>query len=585
MKQFFKIIFGSALGFFVANVLLLFAIITVLSVAASGSKDFKLKDNSVFRLKIEGEIVDRSQNNFLAELFSSNNVTQIGLDDILKSIAKAKANDQIKGILLDVNATAVGVSSAREIRNALLDFKESGKFIVANGGIYSQTAYYIASVADNISLNPSGMLEFRGLASTPVFYKNALEKLGIEVQLVKVGTYKSFAERFTNTEMSDENREQVSGFLHSVWSAIIDDISASRNISKEDLNRYADEMMMFQPAEKAVQYRLVDSLMYNDEIGNLLASKMDLSSEKDIEYVTLDNMMSLPEAKKSYDKEKIAVVYMLGDIDGGSSFGNDGINSDRITKILREINDDDNIKAVVVRINSPGGSAYGSEQIWRALSLVREQKPVIVSMGDYAASGGYYIACASDSIVAQPTTLTGSICIFGLIPNIKGLTDKLGIDFDVVRTNEKSDMPSLNRAFTPQERDLMQAFVNRGYDLFIKRCAEGRNMAEEEIRAVAEGRVWSGEMALQLGLVDELGGLEKAIGIASEKAGIESYRLVEYPKKKDFLATLMESFSENIQTKALKMQMGENYRHYIKLKEVEQIGKIQAILPFDIVMK
>ena len=585
MKQFFKIIFGSALGFFVANVLLLFAIITVLSVAASGSKDFKLKDNSVFRLKIEGEIVDRSQNNFLAELFSSNNVTQIGLDDILKSIAKAKANDQIKGILLDVNATAVGVSSAREIRNALLDFKESGKFIVANGGIYSQTAYYIASVADNISLNPSGMLEFRGLASTPVFYKNALEKLGIEVQLVKVGTYKSFAERFTNTEMSDENREQVSGFLHSVWSAIIDDISASRNISKEDLNRYADEMMMFQPAEKAVQYRLVDSLMYNDEIGNLLASKMDLSSEKDIEYVTLDNMMSLPEAKKSYDKEKIAVVYMLGDIDGGSSFGNDGINSDRITKILREINDDDNIKAVVVRINSPGGSAYGSEQIWRALSLVREQKPVIVSMGDYAASGGYYIACASDSIVAQPTTLTGSIGIFGLIPNIKGLTDKLGIDFDVVRTNEKSDMPSLNRAFTPQERDLMQAFVNRGYDLFIKRCAEGRNMAEEEIRAVAEGRVWSGEMALQLGLVDELGGLEKAIGIASEKAGIESYRLVEYPKKKDFLATLMESFSENIQTKALKMQMGENYRHYIKLKEVEQIGKIQAILPFDIVMK
>ena len=583
MKQFFKIIFGSALGFFIANILLLFVVIGLLSlVAVNSNKDFKLKNNSVFRLKIEGEIIDRSQNNFFAELFGTVNVSQTGLDDILESIAKAKANDQIKGIFFDVSATAVGVSSAREIRNALLDFKESGKFIVANGGMYTQTTYYIASVADDISLNPSGMIEFRGLASTPVFYKNALEKLGIEVQLVKVGTYKSFAERFTNTEMSDENREQVSGFLHSVWGAMIDDISASRNISKENLNQYADEMMMFQPAEKAVQYRLVDSLMYSDEVGNLLASKMDLTSEKDIEYVTLDNMMSLPAAKKSYDKEKIAVVYMIGDIDGGSSFGNDGINSDRITKILREINDDENIKAVVVRINSPGGSAYGSEQIWRALSLVREKKPVIVSMGDYAASGGYYIAVAGDSIVAQPTTLTGSIGIFGLVPNVKGLTDKLGIDFDVVKTNEKSDMPSLNRAFTSQERDLMQAFVNRGYNLFVKRCAKGRNMTEEEIRAVAEGRVWSGETALKLGLVDKLGGLEKAISIASEKADIESFRLVEYPKKKDFLATLMESFSGNIQTKALKMQMGENYRHYIKLKEVEQMGKIQAVLPFDI---
>ncbi len=580
MKSFFKILLSSILGIIVGLLLIFGIIIGIVSVSG---ETFELKNNAVFHLKLHGEIVDRSTEDIYSNwLFDGEKA--IGLDDILESIKKAKNNDNIKGILLDVDFAQIGVSSAREIRNALIDFKESGKFLISNSGAYMQTLYYTASVADKIVLNPSGIIEFRGLASTPVFYKNALDKLGIEMQLIKVGTYKSFAEKFTNTEMSDENKMQVTDYLHSTWNSMLDEISVSRKIEKEDLNRYADEMMAFQLAEKAIQYKLADTLLYNDEIDNLLKTELNLSQKEDIQLVELANMKDLPDTKKEYAKEKIAIVYAVGDIDGASS-GSGGINSKELVETLKNVREDSLVKAVVLRINSPGGSAYGSEQIWRAVSLLKKEKPIIVSMGDYAASGGYYIACEADVIVAQPTTLTGSIGIFGIIPNVKGLTDKLGITYDIVKTNEKADMPAMNRPFTADEHEVMQAYVNHGYEIFVKRCADGRNKTTDEIKAIAEGRVWTGARAIEIGLVDELGGLEKAIEIAQKQASLNTFRITEYPKKKSFMEKLMENTESNIQEKLIKMQLGENYRHFINLKNIENLRTIQAVMPFDIIVK
>lgn len=586
MKQFFKILFASALGFFLASVLSIIVLIAMISgIAMKNNKKFALEKNSVLELKLNGQIVDRSENNFYQNLFKSNdNASVIGLDDILESIRKAKENDEIKGILIDGDFLMVGVSSAQEIRNALLDFKKSGKFIIANSGLYTQSMYYIASVADKISLNPVGVINLRGLSVEPTFYKNTLDKLGIEMQVIKVGTYKSFAEQYTNTKMSDKNREQVSVFINSIWNNILNDISASRHIPKEKLNAYADEMMTFQMAKKAVAYKLVDTLLYKDEVKTLLASLVKVK-EDDINLVSINNMKNVPNKKKEVAKEKIAIVYALGGIDNNGSFDDKGIKSSELVKTLQDIRKDSLIKAVVFRVNSPGGSAYGSEQIWREISLLKKKKPVIVSMGDYAASGGYYISCAADVIVAEPTTLTGSIGIFGIIPNVKGLTDKIGVGFDIVKTNKMSDMPSLHRALTEEEKNIMQLYINEGYELFVKRCADGRKKSIENIKAIAEGRVWTGEDAKKIGLVDELGDMKKAIEIAVKKSKLKEYKLEEYPKKKDFMSDLFENMGNDAETKFMKMQLGENYTHFMNLKRIDGIENIQAMLPFDIIVK
>jgi len=573
------------LGFLLAGALIFtLFIFIVIGIAASISNDFTLKDNSVFQLKLEGEVIDRSKNDIYQEFFSATGSNRIGLDDILSSIEKAKNNDKIKGILLESDFSLIGISSAREIRNALIDFKKSGKFIIASGDVYTQTAYYIASVADRIILNPSGILEFKGLSVSPTFYKGALDKLGIEMQLVKVGSYKSAPERYTNTKMSDDNREQVSAFLHSIWNTMTDEISVSRNLPNGNLHIYANEMMSFQLAEKAVAYGLADTLLYRDGIKGVLAAEMNVD-EEDIEFVSLAEMKTVANAKQETAAEKIAVVYAVGAIDTG--YGDeDNINSKKLTETLRKLMKDDEVKAVVLRVNSPGGSAYGSEQIWRAVSLLKEKKPVIVSMGDYAASGGYYISCVADKIVAQPTTLTGSIGIFGLIPNIQGLTDKLGITFDAVKTNELSDMPALNRPFTERERNIMQMYVNEGYELFVRRVADGRGKTPDEIKTIAEGRVWTGTNAVTIGLVDTLGTLADAVKIAAETAGIEKYCVTEYPEKKDFITEFFESFNSGIQTRLLKMQWSEeNYRHYSAIKNATEMAKVQAIMPYDVVIK
>ena len=581
MKQFLKFTLATIVGIFLASVIgtiIMFGILG--AIAASGDKPTKLKPNSVYELELSGQLVDRSQDDPFTAIFeeaAGQSPTKVlGLDDVLSNIDKAKNDSSIVGIYLKGGVLSGGFASMKEIRDALLDFKSSGKFIVAYADVYAQSNYYLASVADKLLLNPSGMLELKGLSAEVLFLKNTLDKLGIDMQVVKVGTYKSAVEPFINTKMSDANREQVNVYVSSIWKTVVDGIAASRNITPDQLNAYADEMMLFQPAEKLTAYQLIDSLVYVDEVDSILKSY-----RKDYKLVKHKALTKVPD-NKQFSKDKIAVVYAVGGIDGGS---NEGIISEKLVKTIDKAAKDKNVKAVVLRVSSPGGSAYGSEQIWRALTNLKKKKPLIVSMGDYAASGGYYIACMADSIVAQPNTITGSIGIFGIIPNIDGLNKKLGFNYDGVKTNKMSDAISVNRAFRPEEKLLMQNYINNGYELFVKRCADGRNKTVEEIKTIAEGRVWTGEDALKIGLVDVIGGLNEAILIAAEKADLAAYQVREFPEKEDFATKLMKSFTEDIETKILKSQFGEYYEIIQQVKQYEHLNGIQARMPYEIVFR
>ena len=396
------------------------------------------------------------------------------------------------------------------------------------------------------------------------------------MQVVKVGTFKSAVEPYITTKMSDANREQVTVYMTSIWKTMLNQISESRKISVDTLNAYADQMMMFQPTEKSKQYSLVDSLVFADEVDSILTSYV--SDYKLVKHTAMNN---LPTNKK-FEKSKVAVIYAVGAIDGGS---NEGIISDKLVETINDVAKDDAVKSVVFRVSSPGGSAYGSEQIWRALSKLKAKKPLIVSMGDYAASGGYYISCMADVILAQPNTITGSIGIFGLIPNIAGLNNKIGLTYDGVKTNKLSDAISINRPFRPEERDLMQNYVNRGYELFVKRCADGRKKTPDQIKAIAEGRVWTGEDALKIGLVDKIGGIDEAIQIAVDKAKLTAYNVKEYPVKEDFATKLMKSFGEDMETRFIKAQLGEQYKLFREIKNIEKINGIQARLPYELIIK
>ena len=439
-----------------------------------------------------------------------------------------------------------------------------------------QSNYYLASVADKLLINPEGMLELKGLNADLVFFKNTLDKIGVEMQVVKVGTFKSAVEPYITTKMSDANREQVTVYMTSIWKTMLKDISESRKLSVDTLNAFADQMIMFQPTQKAVEYALVDSMVYADEVDSIMKS-----FAKDYKLVKHSAMTKVPDDIK-FEKDKVAVIYAIGGIDGGDG---EGIVSEDLVETINEVAKDEAVKSVVFRVSSPGGSAYGSEQIWRALTKLKEKKPLIVSMGDYAASGGYYISCMADVIVAQPNTITGSIGIFGLIPNIAGLNNKLGLTYDGVKTNKMSDMLSINRPFRPEERDLMQAYVNRGYELFVKRCADGRNKKVEEIKAIAEGRVWTGEDALRLGLVDKIGGLDEAIALAVKKADLKAYNVKAFPAKEDFATKLMKSFGEDMETRFMKAQLGEQYKLFREIKNLENMNGIQARLPYELIIK
>ena len=565
--------------------------VTLFGIMAASDTETIVKKNSVMILDLNGTLVERTQEDplgILSQLFNDDSNTY-GLDDILSSIKKAKENEDIKGIYLQANSLGTSYASLQEIRNALLDFKESGKFVIAYADSYTQGLYYLSSAADKVLLNPKGMIEWRGIASTPLFYKDLLQKIGVEMQIFKVGTYKSAVEPFIATEMSPANREQVTTFISSIWSQVTEGVSASRNIPVDSLKAYADRMLMFYPAEESVRCGLADTLVYRNDVRDYLKRLVDIDEDDNLSLLGLGDMINV---RKNVPKDKsgniIAVYYASGEITDypGSATSEEGIVGSKVIRDLRKLKYNDDVKAVVLRVNSPGGSAFASEQIWYAVKELKTKKPVIVSMGDYAASGGYYISCGADTIVAEPTTLTGSIGIFGMVPNVKELTDKIGLSYDVVKTNKYADFGNIMRPFSEGEKALLQMMVAEGYDTFITRCAEGRHTTKEAIEKIAEGRVWTGEAAKELGLVDELGGIDKALDIAVAKARVGGYTIVSYPEKKDVLSSLLDTKPTNyVESQLLKSKLGEYYRQFGLLTNLKEQSMIQARVPFELNIK
>lgn len=592
MKDFFKFTLATVTGIILSSIVLfIIGIVTVFGIVSSADTETIVKKNSVMMLDLNGTLMERSQGELeqLLSKLSGEDTNVYGLDDILASIGKAKENDNIKGIYIQATSLSTSYASLQAIRTALADFKESGKFVVAYADTYTQGLYYLSSVADKVMLNPQGMVEWRGIASAPIFYKNLLDKLGIEMQVFKVGTYKSAVEPFISTEMSPANREQVTAFIGSIWGQIVDGVSTSRKIAPDSLNAYADRMLMFYPAETSLNGGLVDTLIYKNNVRDYLKTLVKVEEDDRLPMLGLADMMGV---KKNVPKDKsgniVAVYYASGEITDQptSSVSEEGIVGNKVIRDLRKLKEDDDVKAVVLRVNSPGGSAFASEQIWHAVKELKSKKPVIVSMGGYAASGGYYISSIADTIVAEPTTLTGSIGIFGMFPSAKGLADKVGITYDVVKTNQFADFGNIMRPLNTDEQALMQMMVARGYDLFVSRCAEGRHLSKEAIEKVAEGRVWTGEAAKKLGLVDELGGIDKALDIAVKKAAIESYSVVSYPDKEDFLTSLLSTQSANyVESKLLNSKLGSYYKDFSLLKNIEERAMIQARLPFELNIK
>ena len=592
MKDFLKFTLATVTGIILSSIVLfIIGMVTLFGIVSTADTETIVKKNSVMMLDLNGVLVERTQESplgILSQLFSDDSNTY-GLDDILSSIKKAKENENIKGIYLQASMLGTSYASLQEIRNALLDFKESGKFIIAYGDSYTQGLYYLSRVADKVLLNPKGMIEWKGIASAPLFYKDLLQKIGVEMQIFKVGTYKSAVEPFISTEMSPANREQVTAFINSIWGQVTEGVSASRSLPVDSLNALADRMLMFYPAEESVQCGLADTLIYRNDVRNYLKQWVDLKEDDRLPVLGLSDMINV---KKDMPKDKsgniVAVYYASGEITdySGSSTSEEGIVGTKVIRDLRKLKDDEDVKAVVLRVNSPGGSAFASEQIWHAVKELKTEKPVIVSMGDYAASGGYYISCVADTIVAEPTTLTGSIGIFGMVPNVKELSEKIGLTYDVVKTNKFSDFGNIMRPFNQDEKTLMQMMITQGYDTFVNRCAEGRHMSKEAIEKIAEGRVWTGEAAKELGLVDVLGGIDTALEIAVRKAGIEGYTVVSYPAKQDLLSSLLNTKPTNyVESQILKNKLGEYYQQFGMLKNLKERSMIQARIPFELNIK
>lgn len=592
MKDFLKFTLATVTGIILSSIVLfIIGMVTLFGIVSTADTETIVKKNSVMMLDLNGVLVERTQESplgILSQLFSDDSNTY-GLDDILSSIKKAKENENIKGIYLQASMLGTSYASLQEIRNALLDFKESGKFIIAYGDSYTQGLYYLSSVADKVLLNPKGMIEWKGIASAPLFYKDLLQKIGVEMQVFKVGTYKSAVEPFISTEMSPANREQVTAFINSIWGQVTEGVSASRSLPVDSLNALADRMLMFYPAEESVQCGLADTLIYRNDVRDYLKQWAELKEDDRLPILELNDMINV---KKNTPKDKsgniVAVYYASGEITdySGSSASEEGIVGTKVIRDLRKLKENDDVKVVVLRVNSPGGSAFASEQICHAVKELKTKKPVIVSMGDYAASGGYYMSCMADTIVAEPTTLTGSIGVFGMIPNLKGLSEKVGLTFDVVKTNKFADLGVIMRPFNQDEKALIQMSVAQSYDTFISRCAEGRHMTKEAIEKVGEGRVWTGEMAKELGLVDVLGGIDTALEIAVKKAGIEGYTVVSYPAKQDLLSSLLETKPTNyVESQILKSKLGEYYQQFGMLKNLKERSMIQARIPFELNIK
>jgi len=594
MKQFFKFVFATVVGIIVCSVLFIIIIIGIV-VAARGDKHVEVDTDSFLHIAIKHEIPERTPYNPLSGLdfLGLDGDKNLGLNDILANIKRAKTDDNIKGIFLDESYMHSGQATTEEIRNALVDFKKSGKFIIAYSEVYTQGFYYLASVADKVYINPKGIFEFSGFNSEITFFKGALDKLGIEAQVIKVGTYKSAVEPFVLNKMSDANRLQVNSYLGSLYNYFLTGISKSRKISKDSLFFIANNLKIQFP-EDALKYKLVDGLKYKDEVLDELRERTGIASKSDLhkvemgDYAAGNNTTSKDDddSKKTI-KNQIAVVYASGEINGGDGDDNT-IGSEKISSALRKVRLDNNVKAVVLRVNSPGGSSLASDVIWREVMLTKKVKPIIVSMGDLAASGGYYISCAADSIIAEPNTLTGSIGIFAIIPNLQKLfNDKLGITFDGVKTGKYSDLGDISKPLSPEEKAILQNNVNHGYDDFTKAVAEGRHKTQAYINSIGQGRVWTGEQAVKIGLVDRLGNINDAIGSAAKKANIKKFKLVAYPEqKKGVFNKFGADVSDQMKVHFVKSELGDNYRYYEQIKGLTQMmGTPQMRMPYDIVIK
>ena len=577
MKSFFKVFLAALVGVLVG--LFIFSIISVAMVGGimgsmGSSTPFVLKDKSVFMIELDGSFDERVNDSPMNSLMGT---TSTGINDVLESIRKAKESEKVKGIYLKCKELSCGIASLESIRKALVEFKESGKFIVSYGDAYNQGTYYLASVADKVIINPEGSLDFSGIGAQIQFSRGMYEKIGVKFQVFKVGTFKSAVEPYIQDKMSDANREQTFSYINDIWTHLLGNISESRDISVETLNEYADKCLVFYETDSLLKFGMVDTMMYVTGIEKYLKGITETDSISKLNLATVKNMKSVKTDKKKKSKNVIAVVYADGVIDmkdDSPSFmsGKTIIAKDYIAE-FQKLKDNKDVKAVVFRVNSPGGSAYASEQILNALKELKKEKPVIVSMGDYAASGGYYISCGATSILAEPTTLTGSIGIFGLIPEGEELAKKMGVTFDEVTTNKHSGfggatfgipfiISASSRAFTNEESQMLQKYVERGYDLFLTRCADGRSKTKEEIDLIGQGRVWTGKQALERGLVDKLGGLDDAVKEAAEAADIEEYNIKDYPEQKDFMTELLKSSMGGAKVRMAKFILGdEEYKH------------------------
>lgn len=585
MKSFLKTLLASIIGVIIGFVLLFFIFLGVVgAMVAAGDHSVTIKPNSVLDLKFDRNIVDRASKNPFEGigLFSMRPVKSLGLNDILSNIRKAKDDDNIKGIYLDLNILSAGYATAEEIRAALTDFKTSGKFVIAYSDVFSQKAYYLASVADKVYLNPEGELQLLGLRSEILFYKKALDKLGIEPEIIRHGKFKSAVEPFMLEKMSPENREQQLTYMGSIWNEVAKAIAADRKLTVDAINTMVNNITI-RNGKSAVVNGLVDSLMYLDQVKNQLCKLSGVDKESDLNLVSFDDYTKVPEPKgKKFHKDKIAVIYASGEIGMGEG-NNSSIGAEGLSNAIADARKDSSVKAIVLRVNSPGGSALASEIIWRELELAKKVKPLIVSMGDVAASGGYYISAPADVIVANPTTITGSIGVFGLMFNIqKAMADKLGITVDVAKTHAHSDMLTMYRPLTAEERGVMQAGVEEVYHTFITRVSEGRKMDIAKVDEIGGGRVWSGENAKGLGLVDEFGGLSDAIKVAAKRAGLDGYRIIELPSQKEPFEQFVEDFSSEAKVWLLKDELSGTFMQYTTIKNVLKNQGIEARMPYDV---
>lgn len=589
MKEFFKYVAATVVGLFVFGIAVsALGMISLFGMIAADNNAKAVSDNSVFVINLSGIIQEQAQENILGEL-TGKSLNSLGLDQILSGIRKAGDNKRIKGIYIEAGVLESSYATLQEIRNALLDFKKHGKWIVAYADSYTQGAYYVASVADKVFINPRGMLDWHGLSSQPMFIKDVAAKFGIRYQVVKVGTYKSATEYYTEERMSDANRQQVSTFINGIWQNVCKDVAQSRKVSIDSLNAYADRLLAFENTEKLKKYKLVDALIYADDVKAEVKKMLEIDDDAVISQLSPADMENVSEKEKG---DEIAVYYAQGTIVQNAAAGlfdqEAQIVSTTICKDLEYLMNDDDVKAVVIRVNSGGGDAYASEQIWHQVAQLKTKKPVVISMGDYAASGAYYMSCVANWIVAQPTTLTGSIGIFGVIPDYSELvTQKLGVKFDEVKTNKNSAFGNLlARPLNADELRYLTAYINRGYELFRKRVADGRRMSVTNVEKIAQGHVWLGQDALRNRLVDQLGGLSTAVEKAARLAKIDEYYTAEYPAAPGILDQLLSSVArQSYLDEQIRATLGDFYEPFALIRKLNQREAIQAELPFYLNMR